>query len=89
MKRARYASHLCISSGIVDHQYQLFFWFFPPGPEGSLDDLIFWSVDKDVGVALNIDRPFSGRTGVRDAHLWRVSCKRTVYVSFYQGLFMN
>jgi hypothetical protein len=21
---------------------QLFFWFFPPGPEGSLDDLIFW-----------------------------------------------
>ena len=23
---------------------QLFFWFFPPGPEGSLDDLIFWYV---------------------------------------------
>ncbi|KAG1740196.1 Alpha/Beta hydrolase protein [Suillus paluster] len=22
---------------------QLFFWFFPPGPEGSLDDLIFWT----------------------------------------------
>ena len=21
---------------------QLFFWFFPPGPEGSLNDLIFW-----------------------------------------------
>jgi carboxypeptidase D len=21
---------------------QLFFWLFPPGPEGSLDDLIFW-----------------------------------------------
>jgi carboxypeptidase D len=21
---------------------QLFFWFFPPGPQGSLDDLIFW-----------------------------------------------
>jgi len=21
---------------------QLFFWFFPPGPEVSLDDLIFW-----------------------------------------------
>ena len=21
---------------------QLFFWFFPPGPEGSLDDLVFW-----------------------------------------------
>ncbi len=23
---------------------QLFFWLFPPGPEGSLDDLIFWYV---------------------------------------------
>jgi serine carboxypeptidase len=23
---------------------QLFFWFFPSGPEGSLDDLIFWYV---------------------------------------------
>ncbi|KXN88358.1 Carboxypeptidase cpdS [Leucoagaricus sp. SymC.cos] len=22
---------------------QLFFWFFPPGPQGSLDDLIFWT----------------------------------------------
>ncbi|KAK2467440.1 hypothetical protein APHAL10511_000675 [Amanita phalloides] len=22
---------------------QLFFWFFPPGPNGSLDDLIFWT----------------------------------------------
>ena len=22
--------------------FQLFFWFYPPGPEGSLDDLIFW-----------------------------------------------
>ncbi|KIJ12916.1 hypothetical protein PAXINDRAFT_136623 [Paxillus involutus ATCC 200175] len=22
---------------------QLFFWFFPPGPEGTLDDLIFWT----------------------------------------------
>jgi hypothetical protein len=23
---------------------QLFFWFFPPGPEGSLDDLILWYI---------------------------------------------
>lgn len=22
---------------------ELFFWFFPPGPEGSLDDLVFWT----------------------------------------------
>ncbi|KAG6873608.1 hypothetical protein C0995_013981 [Termitomyces sp. Mi166 len=22
---------------------KLFFWFFPPGPDGSLDDLIFWT----------------------------------------------
>jgi carboxypeptidase D len=29
---------------------QLFFWFFPPGPEGSLDDLIFWyAVYLDAG----------------------------------------
>jgi carboxypeptidase D len=21
---------------------ELFFWFFPPGPEGSLDDLVLW-----------------------------------------------
>jgi carboxypeptidase D len=25
---------------------KLFFWLFPPGPEGSLDDLIFWYVKK-------------------------------------------
>lgn len=22
---------------------QLYFWFFPPGPQGSLDDLLFWT----------------------------------------------
>ncbi|EEB90734.1 hypothetical protein MPER_11022, partial [Moniliophthora perniciosa FA553] len=22
---------------------KLFFWFFPPGPKGSLDDIIFWT----------------------------------------------
>lgn len=22
----------------------MFFWFFPPGPQGSLDDLIFWYI---------------------------------------------
>lgn len=27
----------------LKHLLQLFFWFFPPGPEGSLDDLIFWT----------------------------------------------
>ena len=31
---------------------QLFFWLFPPGPEGSLDDLIFWyAVCLDAGLA--------------------------------------
>ncbi|OSX60724.1 hypothetical protein POSPLADRAFT_1148075 [Postia placenta MAD-698-R-SB12] len=30
-------------SNKVDETRQLFFWFFPPGPEGSLDDLIFWT----------------------------------------------
>ena len=28
----------------VSLRSQLFFWLFPPGPEGSLDDLIFWYV---------------------------------------------
>ncbi|KAI0751809.1 alpha/beta-hydrolase [Daedaleopsis nitida] len=26
-----------------DETRKLFFWFFPPGPQGSLDDLIFWT----------------------------------------------
>ncbi|KAF8729774.1 hypothetical protein AX14_006055 [Amanita brunnescens Koide BX004] len=26
-----------------DETRKLFFWFFPPGPNGSLDDLIFWT----------------------------------------------
>jgi carboxypeptidase D len=28
--------------GLALFIFQLFFWFFPPGPEGSLDDLTFW-----------------------------------------------
>ncbi|KIJ12909.1 hypothetical protein PAXINDRAFT_14274 [Paxillus involutus ATCC 200175] len=27
----------------IQRHLVLFFWFFPPGPEGSLDDLIFWT----------------------------------------------
>ncbi|KAI0280491.1 alpha/beta-hydrolase [Russula aff. rugulosa BPL654] len=30
-------------SSAADETRKLFFWFFPPGPEGSLDDLIFWT----------------------------------------------
>ncbi|TDL17652.1 alpha/beta-hydrolase [Rickenella mellea] len=30
-------------SGNANETRKLFFWFFPPGPEGSLDDLIFWT----------------------------------------------
>ncbi|KAH9175718.1 alpha/beta-hydrolase [Lactarius sanguifluus] len=30
-------------SAAPDETRKLFFWFFPPGPEGSLDDLIFWT----------------------------------------------
>ncbi|KAH9917770.1 Alpha/Beta hydrolase protein [Fomitopsis serialis] len=29
-------------SNKTDETRQLFFWFFPPGPQGSLDDLIMW-----------------------------------------------
>jgi carboxypeptidase D len=37
-----WAGLLPISSD-PDETRKLFFWFFPPGPEGSLDDLIFWT----------------------------------------------
>ncbi|PVG01434.1 alpha/beta-hydrolase [Serendipita vermifera] len=30
-------------SGNANETRKLFFWFFPPGPQGSLDDLIFWT----------------------------------------------
>jgi len=30
-------------SGARNETRQLFFWFFPPGPGGSLDDLLFWT----------------------------------------------
>lgn len=30
-------------SAAANESRMLFFWFFPPGPEGSLDDLIFWT----------------------------------------------
>ncbi|KAH8999463.1 alpha/beta-hydrolase [Lactarius akahatsu] len=30
-------------SAAPDESRKLFFWFFPPGLEGSLDDLIFWT----------------------------------------------
>ncbi|KIY47693.1 alpha/beta-hydrolase [Fistulina hepatica ATCC 64428] len=30
-------------SGNANETRQLFFWYFPPGPEGSDDDLIFWT----------------------------------------------
>ncbi|KAF8520019.1 Alpha/Beta hydrolase protein [Hysterangium stoloniferum] len=30
-------------SNATDETRKLFFWFFPPGPQGSLDDLIFWT----------------------------------------------
>ncbi|GJE91542.1 alpha/beta hydrolase [Phanerochaete sordida] len=30
-------------AGLMPISGALYFWFFPPGPEGSLDDLIFWT----------------------------------------------
>ncbi|KAG6811952.1 hypothetical protein H0H92_005116 [Tricholoma furcatifolium] len=30
-------------SGNANETRELFFWFFPPGPLGSLDDIIFWT----------------------------------------------
>jgi hypothetical protein len=58
---------------------ELFFWFFPPGPEGSLDDLIFWCVSLPcVGRCLfNI-----GPTEVPDARLSKVLSKKMESVHF-------
>ncbi|KAK7691257.1 hypothetical protein QCA50_004650 [Cerrena zonata] len=30
-------------SSAANETRKLFFWFFPPGPQGSLDDLVFWT----------------------------------------------
>jgi carboxypeptidase D len=37
-----YAGLLPISAA-ANETRKLFFWFFPPGPQGSVDDLIFWT----------------------------------------------
>ncbi|GJE91555.1 hypothetical protein PsYK624_077050 [Phanerochaete sordida] len=45
MRRARFLEHCCSSGSYAEASISahIFFWFFPPGPEGSLDDLIFWT----------------------------------------------
>ncbi|KAJ7601105.1 Alpha/Beta hydrolase protein [Mycena floridula] len=30
-------------SSAANETRKLFFWFFPPGPQGSLDDIVFWT----------------------------------------------
>ena len=47
---------------------QLFFWFFPPGPQGSLDDLIFWCVP--------CRRTSHPSAGTLKLTLWRVKDER-------------
>uniref|UniRef100_A0A0W0FQP4 Carboxypeptidase n=1 Tax=Moniliophthora roreri TaxID=221103 RepID=A0A0W0FQP4_MONRR len=42
MKRARRVIDSLASTSLTA-SLQLFFWFFPPGPKGSLDDIIFWT----------------------------------------------
>ena len=59
--------------------FQLFFWFFPPGPEGSLDDLIFWyDVFTTMRVCIDciLNDCLEGLTVVLVARRWKVSYKR-------------
>jgi hypothetical protein len=62
---------------------QLFFWFFPPGPEGSLDDLIFWYVAQCLALDFDWDEAklrISGRTEDLVAHRWRAPSERMAKV---------
>ncbi|KAF5374390.1 hypothetical protein D9758_004607 [Tetrapyrgos nigripes] len=57
---------------------KLFFWFFPPGPEGSLDDIIFWTNGgpgcSSLEGLLQENGPFSWSTGtakpIVNDHSW-------------------
>lgn len=57
---------------------KLFFWFFPPGPQGSLDDLIFWTNGgpgcSSLEGLLQENGPFTWPTGtavpVVNEHSW-------------------
>ncbi|KAF8835525.1 hypothetical protein BDN67DRAFT_418764 [Paxillus ammoniavirescens] len=55
-------------------QPRLFFWFFPPGPEGSLDNLIFWT---NGGPGPLLSRDFFKRTAPSPDHTDKPSPRST------------
>ncbi|KAH9949179.1 Alpha/Beta hydrolase protein [Amylocystis lapponica] len=65
-------------SDAANETRKLFFWFFPPGPEGSLDDLIFWTNGgpgcSSLEGALQENGPISWSTGqakpTQNAYSW-------------------
>jgi hypothetical protein len=68
-------------SGDADETRKLFFWFFPPGPQGSTDDLIFWRVTGILFLFTLLIAISVGQMAAQDARLSRAPSKRTVYVS--------
>ena len=62
----------------TERAIQLFFWFFPPGPQGSLDDLVMWYVPFSLRLFVLYHSKLvdTGSTVVPGVRQWKVSSRR-------------